>query len=123
LLSGAEWNDYFQEKYGPQNVKWMPQSFEQIIENPQTLYGCTQSEVAKILGDGWTASTYGNSGTGWKFINNDHPDLMVFYHNADGVHGGAYYGFSTSVTGTVKIVGNDYIPLPGDKATIIQMGS
>lgn len=74
-----------------------------------------------MLGDGWTSSSYGSSGTGWKFINNAHPDLMVFKHNADGIHRGAYYGFSTSVTGTVKFVGNDYLPLLGDKATIIQM--
>lgn len=122
LLSGSERNKYFQETYGAQNVKWMPQSFEHMIQNPQTLYGSTQSEVAKILGDGWTASSYGNSGTGWKFINNDHPELMVFQHNADGVHGGVYYGFSSGATGTVKLVGNDYIPLPKDKAIIIQMG-
>ena len=71
LLSGSEWNKYFQETYGAENVKWMPQSFEHMIENLQTLYGCTQGEVAKILGDGWTASPCGNSGTEWKFINND----------------------------------------------------
>ena len=119
--TGEEWNQYFQATYGAENVKWKARSFEHIIENPQTLYGSTQSEIAQILGDGWTADSYGNSGTGWKFINDAHPDLMVFYHNADGVHGGAYYGFSSGSTGTVKLVGDDYIPLPGDNAIILQM--
>ena len=119
--TGEEWSKYFQDTYGAENIKWMPRSFKHMIENPQTLYGLTQSETAKILGQGWTASSYGKSGTGWKFINDASPDLMVFYHNADGVHGGAYYGFSSGLTGTVKLVGNDYIPLTGDKATIIQM--
>lgn len=41
----------------------------------------------------------------------EHPDLMVFYHNADGIHGGAYYGFSGGSMGTVKLVGDDYIPI------------
>ena len=119
--TGEEWNRYFQDTYGAENVKWKARSFEHIIENPQTLYGSSQSEIAKILGDGWTADSYGNSGTGWKFINDAHPDLMVFYHNADGVHGGAYYGFSSGLTGTVKLVGYDYIALPGDNAIILQM--
>lgn len=34
-------------------------------------------------------------------------------------HEGPYYGFSNSQMGKVKIVGDDYVPLPGDKATII----
>ena len=122
LLSGEEWNNYFQETYGVENVQWKPRSFEHMIENPKTLYGCTQSEIADMLGDGWIAGSYGKSGTGWKFINDAHPEYMVYMHNADGVHGGAYYGFSSGATGTVKLVGSDYIPLPGDKATIIQMG-
>lgn len=46
---------------------------------------------------------------------------MVFHHNVDGVHGGAYYGFSSGPTGAVKLVGKDYIPLPGDKAIVLQM--
>lgn len=121
-MSGSEWNQYFKETYGAENVKWMPQSYQHIIENPQTLYGSTQSEIAKILGDGWIADSYGNTGTGWKFINIKHPDMMVFQHNADGVHGGAYYGFSSGMTGRVKLVGPDFIPLPDDPATIIDMG-
>lgn len=86
-----------------------------------TLNSLVENEIAQVLGEGWTADSYGKSGTGWKFINDEHPDLMVFYHNADGVHGGAYYGFSAGPIGTVKLVGPDYMPLPGDKAIIIQM--
>lgn len=60
-----------------------------MIKNPQTLYGSIQSEIAQILGEGWTANSYGNSRTGWKFINDKHTNLRVFYYNADGVNGGA----------------------------------
>ena len=47
-------------------------------------------------------------------------NLHTFYHSG-GRHDGAYYGFSTGATGKVKIVGEDYIPLPGDKATVIYL--
>ena len=47
-------------------------------------------------------------------------DVSVFYHPGGGKHGGAYYGISSGSTGKIKVVSPDtYIPLPGDKATII----
>ena len=113
--TGDEWYEYFNEKYGKGNVTWKPTSFDDILQNPERLYGSTQEEIANILGDGWTAGNYGITGEGWKFTSGDR---MVFYHSG-GRHGGVYYGFSTSLTGKVKIVGENYIPLPGDKATVI----
>lgn len=113
--TGDEWYEYFNEKYGKGNVTWKPTPFDDILQNPERLYGSTQEEIANILGDGWTAGNYGITGEGWKFTSGDR---MVFYHSG-GRHGGVYYGFSTSLTGKVKIVGENYIPLPGDKATVI----
>ena len=113
--TGDNWYDHFNEKYGKGSVTWKPTSFEDILQNPERLYGSTQEEIANILGDGWIQGNYGVTGTGWKFTNGDG---MVFYHSG-GRHGGSYYGFSTGATGKVKIVGEDYIPLPGDKATVI----
>lgn len=52
-----------------------------MIKKPQTLYGSIQSEIAQILGEGWTANSYGNSRTGWKFINDKYPNLRVFYYS------------------------------------------
>jgi len=115
-MTGDDWYNYFSEKYGKNNVLWKPTSYEDIIKNPQKLYGSTQSEIASILGEGWTVGTYGTNQNGWKFTNGDG---MVFYHDGGGIHGGSYYGFSSGATGKVKIVGGDYIPLDGDKATII----
>ena len=45
---------------------------------------------------------------------------MIFYHEG-GRHVGRYYGYSSGITGKVKIVGPGYKPLPGDKAKIIKM--
>ena len=98
------------------------------MRNPHTLYGLTQDEVGHILGDGWRLDTYGSNGLGWKYINNSHPDLMVFNHAGGGVHVGSYYG----VTGAlergkitrIKIVGDSrYLALPGDKAKIIYLSN
>lgn len=115
-MFGDDWNTYFGEKYGQGNVAWKPNALDDVIQNPQRLYGATQSEVASMLGEGWTAGAYGSSKTGWKFTNGDG---MVFYHAGGGIHGGSYYGFSSGTNGKVKIVGSDYIPLVGDKATVI----
>ena len=48
-------------------------------------------------------------------------DLSVFFHPGGGVHGGAYYGFSSGLTGKVKVVGSGYIPTFDDSARIIQI--
>ncbi|MBX8936969.1 pre-toxin TG domain-containing protein [Enterococcus gilvus] len=117
---GQDWNNYFKDKYGAGNVQWKPTSFDDIVANPERLYGSSKNEIKSILGEGWTEASYGSAGNGWKFTNGG--DVMVFYHPGDGIHGGSYYGFSTGGTGKVKIVGEDYIDFSNDKATIIKFG-
>ncbi|KTA49870.1 hypothetical protein GO22_07960, partial [Listeria monocytogenes] len=119
-VNGEKWNNYFKEKYGAGNVQWKPSSFEDIIINPERLYGSTKKEVRQMLGEGWKEETYGSAGNGWKFTNEG--DGMVFYHPGEGIHKGSYYGFSSGDTGKVKIVGKDYIDFSKDKATIIKFG-
>ncbi|MGY3779293.1 T7SS effector LXG polymorphic toxin [Isobaculum melis] len=115
---GEQWNKYFQEKYGAENVRWKPTSFEDIIINPERLYGSTKEEIRSILGDGWIEGVYGSKGTGWKFTSSEG---SIFYHGGGGVHDGTYYGFSNGVNGRVKIVKqkDGYNPTSDDKATII----
>jgi|GEM_PF-3056155 len=93
-------------------------SVDDIISNPKNLYGKSKADVSKILGDGWTEGTYGSSKTGWKYTKGDQ---SIFYHPGGGVHGGSYYGYSSGSTGKIKIVGPDYVPITGDKATIINV--
>ena len=89
---------------------------EDIANNPKALYGKSKEDIASILDEGWTEGAYGSKKQGWKFTKGD---KSIFYHPGGGRHGGAYYGYSSAETGKVKIVGKDYIPIPGDKATII----
>lgn len=90
-------------------------SFDDIVANPKTLYGRTADEVQVILGKGWSPRPYGKTGTGWAFENGD---KLVFY-NEGGIHKSSYWGFSSGITGRVKIVGKGYKYLPGDRAKII----
>jgi hypothetical protein len=115
-VSGKDWNNYFKDKYGAGNVQWKPSSFEDIITNPQRLYGCTPNEIKSILGDGWSFKSYGSNGLGWEFYSSEG---RIFYHAGGGIHGGSYYGYATGPTGRVKIVDDTYIRTPDDKATII----
>lgn len=89
---------------------------EDIANNPKALYGKSKEEIANLLDEGWTEGAYGSKKQGWKFTKGD---KSIFYHPGGGRHGGAYYGYSSAETGKIKIVGKDYIPIPGDKATII----
>jgi hypothetical protein len=86
------------------------------VKNPTWIYK-SADEIAANLGKGWTRGHYGVTGTGWKFTRDD---MVVFCHEG-GRHKGVYYGFSSGVTGKVKIVGSEYVPLPGDKAKIIRV--
>jgi len=117
--TGAEWNDYYKSKYGDGNFTWVTElkSYDDILSNPKALCGKSADEVGRTLGYGWTKGTYGSAGIGWKFTNGD---KSVFYHPGGGGHEGSYIGFSSGQTGKVKVVGPDYKPLPGDKATVIQ---
>jgi hypothetical protein len=92
-------------------------SVDDIINNPQSLYGKSKADVQNILNEGWTEGIYGSAGTGWEFTKRDQ---SIFYHPEGGVHRGSYYGYSRATTGRVKIVSLEYVALPGDKATIIQ---
>lgn len=118
-MFGDDWYNYFSEKYGTGNVTWKPNSLEDIIKNPERLWGSTPSEISSILGDGWSFKTYGTNGQGWQFYSSQG---SVFYHTGGGLHGGgSYYGFSTSL-GRVKIVDQFYIPTVDDRATIVWRG-
>jgi len=92
-----------------------PASFDDIVANPKSLMGKSADEIGSILGEGWQKGAYGSKKTGWKFTKDDG---SVFYHPGGGRHGGSYYGFSNGKLGKNKVVGSDYIPLKGDKATI-----
>lgn len=96
-------------------------SFDDILSHPTSLRGYTVDEIGQILGDGWSRDVYGSNGSGWKFIENAHPDNMVFFHGGGGMHKGAYWGVKSGRTGTVKVVDTTYVPLNGDKATIIDV--
>lgn len=118
-VSGKDWNNYFKDKYGAGNVQWKPTSFDDIIANPERLYGSTKNEVKSVLGSGWIEDTYGSAGNGWKFINKG--DGMIFYHPGEGIHVGSYYGFSSGTTGRVKVIrpSDNYVPTLDDGATLV----
>ena len=115
--SGAEWNEYLKGKYGADNVRWNINSVDDIFSDPTRLKGYTVDELQNILGNDWTRGVYGSNGGGWKLMNGD---ISIFYHPGGGKHGGSYYGISSGATGKIKVVNPEtYIPLKGDKATVI----
>lgn len=107
----------FQGKYGADNVHWNINSVGDILRDPTRLKGYTVEELQNVLGSDWTRGVYESNGGGWKLMNGD---ISIFYHPGRGKHGGSYYGISSGATGKIKVVNPEtYIPLKGDKATII----
>ena len=99
------------------NVRWNINSVDDIFSDPTRLKGYTVDELQNILGNDWTRGVYGSNGGGWKLMNGD---ISIFYHPGGGKHGGSYYGISSGATGKIKVVNPEtYIPLKGDKATVI----
>jgi RHS repeat-associated protein len=92
--------------------------FEEILKNPIKIVGRTADEIETMLGKGWTRGAYGSQKTGWKFISGD---KSIFFHPGGGRHAGSYYGFSSAKIGKIKIVGQRYVPISGDKSTIIKL--
>ena len=110
-------NEYLKGKYGADNVHWNINSVDDIFSDPTRLKGYTADELQTILGNDWTRGVYGSNGGGWKLMNGD---ISIFYHPGGGKHGGSYYGISSGATGKIKVVNPEtYIPLKGDKATVI----
>ena len=91
-------------------------AFDSFIDDPTSVVGKTEAEMGELLGEEWTHGTYGPSGTGWKYI---YGDKLVAYHPGGGRHVGSYYKLSSAKYGKIKVVGPDYIPIPGDSAKII----
>ena len=61
---GQDWNNYFKDKYGAGNVQWKPTTLNDIVANPERLYGSTKNEIKSILGPEWVEDTYGSAGNG-----------------------------------------------------------
>jgi len=103
----------------PKDPDIILKSFDDIVKNPASLWGMSPEKVAAILGPGWTRDVYARTGSGWRFTKGD---KTVFYH-VGGLHKGQYWGYTSGVTGKVKIVGCDYVATPGDKATILHIST
>ncbi len=101
----------------PDNVHWNINSVDDILRDPTRLKGYTIDELQNVLGSDWNRGVYGSNGGGWKLMNGD---ISIFYHPGGGIHGGSYYGIASGATGKIKVVNPEtYIPLKGDKATIM----
>lgn len=92
-------------------------SFEDILNNPEKIWGKSMEDVEKILDDGWIKGTYGSKKTGWALRKYD---KMIAYHPGDGIHIGNYYKISSSAKGIIKVVGPNYRIFPNETAIIVR---
>lgn len=57
LVSGNNWENYFKNQYGAENVQWKPVSLEDIISSPERLYKSTENGIKSILVLEWNSNT------------------------------------------------------------------
>lgn len=59
-VSGEQWNSYFKEKYGAENVQWKTpvKSVSQIMDIPSVLWNTNPNDIAEMMKkEGWTVTT------------------------------------------------------------------
>ncbi len=98
------------------------------MKNPQAIWGKTGQEIADEFTEAGYKATVQQSTRGSKLSVQvrvqGHPKITnVQVHPGGGRHGGSYYKISTSTQGKIKVVDPaTYIPTPGEKATIYNIG-
>ncbi|WP_314065284.1 T7SS effector LXG polymorphic toxin [uncultured Vagococcus sp.] len=123
-MTGKDWNNYFKEKYGAENVKWKnPASIDEIIDTPSILYDFHPKDVAEVMKDaGWTVGPLKKGGSagvsfenGGGFSMNPPADVSgssryIQYHPGGGHHGELpYYKVSSPKNGTKRIYMNGMV--------------
>ena len=109
LITGEDWNDYFREQYGYDNVNWdtafsspndiadMPSSVTRMNPDGLQWYLNQNGIETTPLGQGHLAGiAYENGGGFNAHYNSDYGATYVQYHPGSGHHGeGAYYKVSS----------------------------
>lgn len=65
-ISGEQWNSYFKEKYGAENVQWQTpvKSVSQIMDTPSVLWKSTPTDIAEFMKkEGWTVTPLKQGGS------------------------------------------------------------
>jgi hypothetical protein len=81
--------------------------FNKLYNDPGSIVGKSADDVGNILDDGFTRTSYGSRGDGWRFI--DKAGNKIAYNTAGGRHDSAYYILQKANVGTrLKVIGAGY---------------
>ena len=81
--------------------------FDTLYADPEKLIGKSADDIADMLGDGWTRTTYGSKKNGWRFM--DKHGSKIAYHPAGGRHETAYYILQRAGDkNRLKLIGRGY---------------
>ena len=111
--SGDEWHNYFNEKYGSDNVIWESASIDDIIDMPSNIVDFSPSQVADLArNSGWSVEPLGKGGLagvpfeqggGLSMHAPNGSSLYIQYHPGGGHHGSMpYFKVSSGQNGTVR---------------------
>jgi len=112
-MFGDDWNDYFNETYGNNNVTWESASMKDIIDMPSKITNFSPQQVANMAqANGWTAEPLGKGslagipyeqGGGFSMRAPNGGSEYIQYHPGGGHHGSLpYYKVSSGPNGTVR---------------------
>ncbi len=112
-MRGEDWNMYFKETYGKDNVSWDTVSINKIIDTPSIITNLTPQEVANsALKSGWTVESLGKGrlagvsydrGGGFSMRAPNGGSEYIQYHPGGGHHGDLpYFKVSSGPNGTVR---------------------
>lgn len=112
-MTGDDWFNYFNEKYGQNNVRWNTASIDSIIDTPSKITQFSPTQIMDIAeSNGWTVTPLGKgsllgisyeNGGGFSIHTPNGGSEYIQYHPGGGHHGDLpYYKVSSSQNGTIR---------------------
>ena len=106
-------DDWFNEKYGQDNVSWNTASIDSIIDTPRTITQFSPTQVMEVAkSNGWSVTPLGKGslagipyedGGGFSIRAPNGASEYIQYHPGSGHHGGLpYYKVFSGPNGTIR---------------------
>ena len=112
-MTGDDWHNYFNEKYGTENVTWESASIQDIIDMPSKITDFSPKQISDLARrNGWTVEPLGKGslagiiyeqGGGISMHAPNGSSIYIQYHPGGGHHGVMpYYKVSSGKNGIVR---------------------
>ena len=116
-MMGDDWHNYFNQKYGTDNVTWESASIQDIVDMPSKITDFSPKQISELTKkNGWSVDSLGKGslagvpyeqGGGLSMHAPNGSSVYIQYHPGGGHHGEMpYYKISSGPNGIVRYYTN-----------------